>query len=162
MSSPNPPLADDVAEAIGKALQLTLVELIALSLAGKQLQWTAYGREFVCLHGHLGRLVDEWRALEDVVATRASTLGIALEGTAAAVVELADDRPLEPGFTEVAAASEWLCTQLWHVSLHARQRAAGLGTLDVATGHVLLEVQLKLEQQLWMLRAVTPSLGNTR
>ena len=51
--TPNPPLPDDVCAEIGKHLQLTLVELIALSLAGKQLQWTAYGREFVSVHRHL-------------------------------------------------------------------------------------------------------------
>ena len=36
----NPPIADDVCGEIAKQLHLTLVELIALSLAGKQLQWT--------------------------------------------------------------------------------------------------------------------------
>ena len=45
--SPDALLPDDVAEEIGKQLQLTLVELIALSLAGKQLHWSVYGREFL-------------------------------------------------------------------------------------------------------------------
>jgi DNA-binding ferritin-like protein len=154
--SPNPPLADEVAAAIGKELQLTLVELIALALAGKQLQWTAYGHHIVSVHHHLGLLVDEWRALEDAVAARAAAIGIALDGTAAAVIELDDHRPLEPGFAEAGAAGERLCAQLWDVSLRVRQRGDRLGALDAVSAHVLIGVQGKLEQQLWMLRAQLP------
>lgn len=151
--SPNPPLPDETCEAIGRQLQLTLVELIALSLAGKQLQWTSYGREFVSVHRHLGLLVDEWRALADVVAERAAAIGIALDGSAAAVFELDDHRPLEPGFTEAGAAIERLCSQLWDVALRVRQRGEPLGALDAVSQHVLTGVQCKLEAQLWILRA---------
>ena len=150
---PNPPLPDEVCGAIGEQLQITLVELIALSLAGKQLQWTVYGREFAGVHRHLGQLVDEWRVLEDVVAERAATLGVAMDGSAAAVIELDDHRPVEPGFVEVATAVERLCSQLWDVALRVRRRAAALGALDAVSQHVMLDVQRRLEHQLWMLRA---------
>jgi starvation-inducible DNA-binding protein len=142
---PNPALPDDVCEEIGKQLQLTLVELIALSLAGKQLQWTSYGREFVSVHRHLDHLVDEWRELEDEVAERAAAIGIALDGTAAAVLELDDHRPLEPGFTEVGCAIERLCSQLWDVALRVLQRGERLGALDAVSQHVLIGVQRTLE-----------------
>jgi starvation-inducible DNA-binding protein len=62
-----------------------------------------------------------------VVAERAAAIGIALDGTAAAVIELADDRPLEPGFTEVGCAVERLCSQLWDVALRVRRRGELLG-----------------------------------
>jgi starvation-inducible DNA-binding protein len=149
----NPPLADEVAGEVGKQLQLTLVELIALSLAGKQSQWTSYGREFVSVHRHLHEVVGEWRALEDAVAARAAAIGIALDWTAAAVIELDDHRPLEPGFTEVGFAVERLCTQLWDVAFRVRARGEVLGGLDAVSQHVLVGVQRKLEDQLWMLRA---------
>ena len=148
-----PPLPDEVVGEIGKQLQFTLVELIALSLAGKQLQWSGYGRGFVGLHRHLGQVVDDWRALEDLVATRAAAIGIALDGTAAAVIELDDHQPLDPGFTEVGAAIERLCSQLWDVAFRVRERGERLGALDAVSQHVLVEVQRKLESQLWMLRA---------
>jgi starvation-inducible DNA-binding protein len=150
---PNPPLPDEVCEEIAKQLQLTLVELIALSLAGKQLQWTSYGREFVSVHRHLSQVVDEWRDLEDEVAQRAAAIGIALDGTAAAVLELDDHRPLEPGFTEIGSAIERLCSQLWDVALRVRQRSERLGPLDAVSQHVLIGVQLRLDHQLWMFRA---------
>ncbi|HEY6889475.1 MAG TPA: hypothetical protein VI300_16885 [Solirubrobacter sp.] len=150
---PSPPLPDEVAGEVGKQLQLTLVELIALSLAGKQLQWTSHGREIVGVHAYLGRLVDEWRVLEDVVAARAAAIGMALDGSAAAVIELDDHRPLEPGFTEAGAAVERLCLQVSDVAVRVRERGRLLGALDAVSHHALVGVQCKLEDQLWMLRA---------
>jgi starvation-inducible DNA-binding protein len=51
--------------------------------------------------------------LEDIVAERAAAIGIALDWSPAAVIELDDQRPLDPGFTEAGSAVERLCAQLW-------------------------------------------------
>ena len=154
--SPNGLLPDDIAEEIAKQLQLTLVELIALSLAGKQLHWSAYGREFLSARRHLDEVVDEWRELEDAVAERAAAIGIAPDGSAGAVVELADLRPVDVGFIEVGCAIERLCGQLWEVAVRVRQRSELLGALDAVTRDVLVGVGGKLEEQLWMMRAQLP------
>ena len=98
-------------------------------------------------------LVDEWRELEDVVAGRAAAIGMALDWTVAAVIELDDHRPFEPGFTEAGSAIERLCSEVWDVALRVRRREERLGALDAVSQHVLIEVQRKLEEQLWMLRA---------
>ena len=152
----NPPLPDDVSEQIGNQLQLTLVELIALSLAGRQLHWTAYGREFLSVHRHLDDVVDEWRELEDAVAERAAAIGIAPDGSPAAVIEFADLPPVDPGFTEAGCAIERMCAQLWEVALRVRQRSELLGDLDSVSQDVLVDVGRKLEEQLWMMRAQLP------
>lgn len=153
---PNPPFPDDIAGEIGKQLQLTLVELIALSLAGKQLHWNVYGRGSLSAHRHLDEVVDEWRELEDAVAERAAAIGNPPEGSASAVVELADLRPVDLGFTEVGSAIERLCGQLWEVALRVRQRAELLGDLDIVSQHTLVGVCHKLEEQLWIMRAQLP------
>src|SRR5437870_11466575 len=62
-------------EEVGRELQATLVELIDLSLIGKQLHWNIFGRPFKPLHEHLDELVDSWRELSDTVAERAVALG---------------------------------------------------------------------------------------
>ena len=149
----DPALRDDVSEEIGRHLQLTLAELIALSLAGKQLHWNVYGTQFLSLHRHLDEVVDEWRALGDAVAERAAAVGIAPDGSAAAVVELADLGPLEPGFTEDRSASERLCAQLDDVAVRVRRRAELLGELDLVSQDVLVDVLRKLEEQRWIMRA---------
>jgi starvation-inducible DNA-binding protein len=153
---PNPPLPDDIAEEIGQQLQLTLAELIALSLAGKQLHWSAYGHGFLSARRHLDQVVAEWRELEDAVAERAATIGIPPDGSAAAVIELADLRPVDTGFTEVGCAIECLGDQLWEVALRVRQRSELLGALDAVSQAVLVDVGRKLEEQLWMMRAQLP------
>src|SRR5437588_9728798 len=69
----------------GRELQATLVELIDLSLIGKQLHWNIFGRPFKPLHEHLDELVDSWRDLSDTVAERAVALGFAPDGRVATV-----------------------------------------------------------------------------
>ena len=150
---PNSPLADELSEEIGKHLQLTLVELIALSLAGKQLHWNTYGRDFLAIHRHLDDVVDEWHGLGDAVAQRAVALGIPADGSAAAVLELGNLRPLEPGFVETGSAVERLCAQLWEVALRVRQRGELLADLDSVSQDVMVDVCRKLEEQLWIMRA---------
>ena len=150
---PNQLLADELSEEIGKHLQHTLVELIALSLAGKQLQWNAYGREFLAVHRHLDDVVDEWQELEDAVAERSVALGIPADGSAAAVLELGNLRPLEPGFIETGCAVQRLCEQLWEVARRVRQRGELLADLDSVSQAVVVDVCRKLEAQLWMMRS---------
>jgi DNA-binding ferritin-like protein len=70
-------------EEAGRELQATLVELVDLSLIGKQLHWNIFGRPFKPLHDHLHELVDSWRDLADTVAERAVALGVAPDGQAA-------------------------------------------------------------------------------
>ena len=124
-----------------------------MTLAGKQLQWSAYGPEFLSLHTHLDRVVDEWRELTDVVAERAATLGTPPDGSAAAVIELGDLAPMELGFTEVDRGRDALCAQVWAVTVRVRRRAERLSELDRVSEHALIDVLRKLEEQLWIMRA---------
>src|SRR5882724_11970015 len=68
-----------------RELQATLVELVDLSLIGKQLHWNIFGRPFKPLHEHLDELIDSWRELSDTVAERAVALGFSPDGQSAAV-----------------------------------------------------------------------------
>jgi starvation-inducible DNA-binding protein len=72
-------------EAIGGELQSTLLELVDLSLIGKQLPWSVFSRLFRPLHLFLDELVDSWRELADTVAERAVALGYIPDGEAQAV-----------------------------------------------------------------------------
>src|ERR671924_2439172 len=72
-------------EAVGHELEVTLHELVDLSLIGKQLHWAVVGPLFRPLHLHLDELVDSWRELSDTVAERAVALGFVPDGQAKAV-----------------------------------------------------------------------------
>ena len=90
-----PALGAHARQEAGHLLQLTLVELIALSLIGKQLHWNIAGPGFRDLHLHLDELVDEWRELSDVVAERAVAVGFPPDGRA-------PDGRAEPAHTDRA------------------------------------------------------------
>jgi starvation-inducible DNA-binding protein len=148
-----PALGAHARHETGRLLQSTLVELIALSLIGKQLHWNITGPGFRPLHLHLDELVDEWRELADVVAERAVALGVPADGRAPAVVEQSDLEPVEPGPIQVPAATRELAARVAAVDERTRGRMERLGEIDLTSQDVLIEVTRALEKQLWMIRA---------
>src|SRR3954452_17145084 len=148
-----PALAAHARDETGNLLQQTLVELIALSLIGKQLHWNIVGYGFRDFHLHLDELVDEWRELSDTVAERAVALGHPADGRARAVAEQSELKPVDPGPTQVPAAIRELTERVAEVDERVRDRAERLGELDLASQDVLVEVLRALEKQLWMLRS---------
>jgi starvation-inducible DNA-binding protein len=138
-------------------LQATLLELVDLSLIGKQLHWSVLGRPFKPLHEHLDELVDSWRELSDTVAERAVALGITPDGQARAVNSGSDIDPVDTGPLDTDTATRELVTRLADVSERIRGRVDRLGALDLASQDVLVEVVRELEKQLWMLRASLPA-----
>jgi starvation-inducible DNA-binding protein len=137
----------------GRLLQLTLAELIALSLIGKQLHWNIVGVGFRDLHLQLDELVDEWHELSDTVAERAVALGFPADGRAPTVIEQSEIEPVEPGPTRVPDAIRELQGRLAEVDERVRSRCDRLGELDLASQDVLIEVMRTLEKQLWMIRS---------
>jgi starvation-inducible DNA-binding protein len=148
-----PAFAEHARAEAGQLLQLTLVELIALSLIGKQLHWNVAGPGFRDLHLQLDALVDEWRELSDVVAERAVAIGFSADGRAPSVVQQSDLRPVEPGSTQVPTAIREVLERVGAVDERVRERAERLGEIDLTSQDVLIDVTRALEKQLWMLRA---------
>jgi starvation-inducible DNA-binding protein len=144
---------------VGHELQATLVELVDLSLLGKQLHWNIVGRPFKPLHEHLDELVDSWRDLSDTVAERAVALGFAPDGQAAAVAAGAGIDPVDSGSLDTDTATRQLVERVADVDERIRSRMERLGELDLASQDVLIEVVRELEKQLWMLRSSLPAGG---
>lgn len=142
---------------VGRELQATLLELIDLSLIGKQLHWNIFGRPFKPLHEHLDELVDSWRELSDTVAERAVALGLAPDGQAGAVSQGSEISPVEPRALDTDTALRELVERLADITERIRGRMDGLGEIDLASQDVLIDVVRELEKQLWMLRASLPA-----
>jgi starvation-inducible DNA-binding protein len=140
----------------GRELQATLVELIDLSLIGKQLHWNIYGRPFKPLHEHLDELVDSWHDLSDTVAERAVALGFAPDGRAVTVSGDSEIDAVETGSLDTDTALHELIPRLADVTERIRVRMDRLGEIDLASQDVLIEVVRELEKQLWMLRVSLP------
>jgi starvation-inducible DNA-binding protein len=144
---------------VGHELQATLVELVDLSLLGKQLHWNIYGRPFKPLHEHLDELVDSWRDLSDTVAERAVALGVAPDGRAATVAAGSGIEPVDTGSLDTDAATHQLVERLADVTERIRSRMDRLGELDLVSQDVLIEALRELEKQQWMLRVSLPAGG---
>ena len=147
-----PPLGAHVRDEVGGELQAALVELVDLSLIGKQLHWAVSGPLFRPLHLQLDELLDSWRELADTVAERAIALGFIPDGQAKAVAG-SDLDPIERKAQEDHVVIFELASRLTDVSARMRTRMDRLGELDLASQDVLIEVVRALEEQQWMLRA---------
>jgi starvation-inducible DNA-binding protein len=148
-----PPLGAHVRDEVGGELQAALVELVDLSLIGKQLHWAVVGPLFRPLHLHLDELVDSWRDLGDTVAERAVALGFIPDGQANAVTTGSELAPVERKAIEDHVVIFELTNRLADVNERMRTRMDRLGELDLASQDVLIEVVRALEEQQWMLRA---------
>jgi len=152
-----PALGHHQRDEVGRELQATLVELVDLSLIGKQLHWNIFGRPFKPLHEHLDELVDSWRELSDTVAERAVALGFAPDGQAAAINDGSEIAPVDSGVIDTDTATRELVQRLADVTERIRSRMDRLGEIDLASQDVLIETIRELEKQQWMLRASLPA-----
>ena len=154
-----PPLSTHERNEIGEQLQATLVELIDLSLLGKQLHWCIVGPLFRPLHLQLDELVDSWRELSDTVAERAVAIGFFPDGQAATVAADSELRGVERGGIEDRDVVVELTRRLAEAAERMRTRMERVGELDAASEDILVEVVRALEEQLWMIRAQYPHVG---
>jgi starvation-inducible DNA-binding protein len=148
-----PGLGTHVREEVGHALQAMLIELIDLSLIGKQLHWNVVGPHFRPLHLYLDELVDSWHELSDTVAERAVAIGYSPDGQVAAVAASAGVPPVRGGPVSDLEVVRLLVRRVEEVAARARDRMDRLGELDGASQDVLTDAVRELEEQLWMLRA---------
>jgi starvation-inducible DNA-binding protein len=151
------PLGAHEREETGQQLQATLVELVDLSLVGKQLHWNVVGPLFRPLHLQLDELIDSWRELADTVAERAVAIGFAPDAQARTVTSDSELEGVERGPIEDHLVVATLTRLLAKAAERIRARMDRLGELDAASEDVLVEVLRAVEQQLWMISAQRPA-----
>lgn len=148
-----PALGSHVRDETGRELQATLIDLVDLSLVGKQLHWTIVGPTFRDLHLRLDDLVDSWHALSDKVAERAVALGYFPDGQADTIAATGERTPLEAGPIDDVTVLRELARRIAETAERTRARLERLGELDLVTQDLLIGVVGELEEQLWMTRA---------
>lgn len=154
-----PAISAHVREETGNQLQATLVELLDLSLVGKQLHWSIVGSHFRPLHEQLDELVESWHGLADTVAERAVALGYWPDGQPGAIAAASRAAPVERGAVRDELALAQIVQRVAEVAESTRERMDRLAELDVVSQDVLLGVVRKLEEQLWMIRSQIPNGG---
>lgn len=148
-----PDVAVEGREEIASALQEALVDLVALSLHGKQAHWHVTGRHFVPVHQELDAIVTDARDWADLVAERAVTLGVPVDGRPDTVARTATVEAFPEGFVDDDKVVAVVAGQVEGVVARMRARVRDLGERDLVTQDVVIEVLRGLEKHLWMLQA---------
>jgi starvation-inducible DNA-binding protein len=147
------PLSADARNAVGPALQATLVDLVDLSLVGKQAHWNLVGRMFHDVHLHLDELVATARRYADDVAERAAAIGFSPDARARTVAE----GSAVPSFPDGWVADRDVVGRTFEaidaVVSRLRPRIDEAEKNDLVTQDLFIEIVRELEKARWMWRA---------
>ncbi|MFG2617201.1 Dps family protein [Streptomyces sp. NPDC048507] len=155
MSTVRNALPEEDLKIVGAALQGALVDLIDLALVAKQVHWNVVGPRFRSVHLQLDEVVTTARAHSDVVAERASALGVSPDGRAATVADSSAIKAVPEGWIKDADAVSILVDALAEVIAGMRERIRATDGPDPVTQDILIGLTGDLEKHQWMFRAET-------
>lgn len=139
-------------KTVTSALQNALVDLIDLSLVGKQAHWNLQGPNFRAVHLQLDEVVADVRLWSDDVAERLATIGTYPDGRAATVSSDSQVAEIQAG-----AISDDKVVQIFSEQLDAAadRISAVLPELeeDLPSQDLLIAVVTGLQKHAWMFRA---------
>jgi starvation-inducible DNA-binding protein len=145
------PAREATAGRTTEILQVLLVELIDLSLQGKQAHWAVTGPMFKPVHEHLDAIVDGLRTAYDDVAERMAALQVPPDGRLATLAATTHVDPMPAGWqpdSEVVARmlpSRGLAGQARRLDRRARRAGSGEPGLLIGIRH-------GVDKHAWMLR----------
>ncbi|WP_214413694.1 Dps family protein [Sphaerisporangium fuscum] len=153
MSQITSPLPPDKQKVTGEALQGALIDLLDLSLIGKQAHWNLIGRNFRSLHLQLDEIVALARTGADTVAERAVALGVNPDGRASTVARDTQIPQLSPGYIEDGKVVDAFTEILGSTISRMRERVGATEEADPVTQDLLIAITQDLEKQHWMIQA---------
>ncbi|MFI1721764.1 Dps family protein [Streptomyces sp. NPDC020489] len=146
-------LPEEARKVAGDALQSTLVDLIGLSLIGKQAHWNIVGPRFRSIHLQLDEVVSTARTFSDTVAERSAALGVSPDGrpeTIAAAYTLPGSKE---GWQRDNDVVSLMVETLEAAIGRLRERIEATEKADPVTQDLLIGITAELEKQRWMFDA---------
>ncbi|MEV5908681.1 DNA starvation/stationary phase protection protein [Streptomyces sp. WAC 01325] len=153
MTGVNSTLPEPARRVAGDALQGTLVDLLGLSLIGKQAHWNIVGPRFRSIHLQLDEVVSTARSYADTVAERSSALGLPPDGrpeTIAAAYTLPGPKE---GWIRDTEVVQLVVDTLGAAIERLRERITATAEPDPVTQDLLIGITSELEKQRWMFDA---------
>jgi starvation-inducible DNA-binding protein len=142
---------------VARLLQPVLVDLIALSLNGKQAHWHVRGRHFTQIREQLDTLIADVRTFSDDIAERVVALGVAVDGRPEKVAEANGVPAFPDGFIGDDKVISAIVDQIDAVIERVRQTLDPLDEIDAVTQDVVIELLRSLEKHRWMFAAQASS-----
>jgi starvation-inducible DNA-binding protein len=149
------PLGTERRDAAAAELQSIVVDLIDLSLQGKQAHWNVIGRHFTPVHEQLDTLVTDTRAWVDALAERVATLGHSPDGRAHTVADTSRVEAFPDGFVTDDKTVALVVDRIASVVETTRGSLERLGAADLVSQDLVIEILRGLEKHLWMFQAQT-------
>ncbi|MEV4285235.1 DNA starvation/stationary phase protection protein [Nonomuraea bangladeshensis] len=149
------PLSDDARNTVAECLQGALIDLIDLSLVGKQAHWNLVGSHFRSVHLQLDQVVALARTHMDTLAERAVALGINPDGRAATVAKATKLAQLESGWLEDGKVVATITDCLGGISKRMYERIQQTEEADPVTQDLLIAAVQEIDKQHWMFQAMT-------
>ena len=146
-------LPDAARQVVGDALQGTLVDLLGLSLIGKQAHWNIVGPRFRSIHLQLDEVVATARSYSDTVAERAAALGIPPDGRPETIATTCALQAPKEGWVQDTEVVGLLIESLETVIGQLRERIQATEEADLVTQDLLIGLPAELEKHRWMFRA---------
>ncbi|MEE1762151.1 MULTISPECIES: Dps family protein [unclassified Streptomyces] len=137
----------------GDALQESLVDLLGLSLIGKQAHWNIVGPRFRSIHLQLDEVVSTTRSYADQVAERAAAIGVSPDGRPETVAARFDLQGPKEGWLRDTEVVRMLVEALEAAIGRLRERIDATEEADKVTQDLLISLTYELEKQRWMFEA---------
>ncbi|MDN0200128.1 DNA starvation/stationary phase protection protein [Streptomyces sp. S.PNR 29] len=146
-------LPDDARRVAGDALQDTLVDLLGLSLIGKQAHWNIVGPRFRSIHLQLDEVVSAARGFSDTVAERAAALGVPPDGRPETIAARFHLPGPKDGWLQDKDVVQVMVESLEAAIGRLRERIEATEKPDPVTQDLLIGITAELEKQRWMFDA---------
>lgn len=146
-------LPEPARRVTGQALQETLVDLLGLSLVGKQAHWNIVGPRFRSIHLQLDEVVATARSYADTVAERAAALGVAPDGRPETVASALGLPGVKEGWLRDNEVVGLMVESLETAIGRLRERIDETEKADPVTQDLLIGLTAELEKQRWMFEA---------
>ncbi|MEU0071119.1 DNA starvation/stationary phase protection protein [Streptomyces sp. NPDC006332] len=146
-------IPDSARQVVGDALQSTLVDLIGLSLIGKQAHWNLVGPRFRSIHLQLDEVVTAAREFSDTVAERAAALGLPPDGRPETIASAFTLPSPKDGWVRDTDVVQVLVEALEAAIGRLRERIEATDKADPVTQDLLITITAELEKQRWMFDA---------
>lgn len=140
-------------EKLTDSLQAVLVDLIELSIQGKQAHWNVVGKNFRDTHLQLDEIIDAAREFGDEVAERMRALHALPDGRSDTVAETTTLPEFPQGEVDTAEVIDLITERLDAVVGTVRDVHDDVDDEDPTSADILHGVLERLEQLSWMVSA---------
>ncbi|MFG6279241.1 DNA starvation/stationary phase protection protein [Microbacterium sp. 5K110] len=140
-------------EKLTGALQAVLIDLIELSVQGKQAHWNVVGKNFRDTHLQLDEIIEAAREFSDTVAERMRALHALPDGRSDTIAETTTLPEFPQGEIDTAEVIDLITERIDAVVGTVRDVHDGVDDEDPTSADILHSILERLEQLSWMVSA---------